>query len=161
MSTSRGWLLKLGIDSFGVVGERELIHVLPYTPRLFIVPQTPEYCRQVMRWEDLLLPVMNLSARFGSNNEQPFADSTTELEFEMLVGIVAYRPDTSGNKIAHGALMLNRIPERVTVSDEQACDIPSGSRDWAAASLACFEHPVHGAMPILDLRYIFAAAGAV
>lgn len=160
MSTSRGWLLKLGIDSFAVVGERELIHVLPYTPRLFIVPQTPEYCRHVMRWEDLLLPVMNLSARFGNNNEQPFADSTTELEFDLLVGIVAYRLDTNSSRILHGALMLNRIPERVTVSDEQACALPSGSRDWAAAALSCFEHPVHGAMPILDLPYIFSAASA-
>jgi chemotaxis signal transduction protein len=152
---SNGWLLSTGLGSYGVVGERELIHVLPYSPKLYAVPHTPEYCRNVMVWQELIVPVVDLAARLQGGHEGPLTyDTTTKLGIKVLVGIVAYH-DEAGAGVNYGALLLNQIPARIKVQDGQACESRQAAHHWSEFAVSCFEHPEHGQIPILDLPYIF------
>jgi hypothetical protein len=48
------------------------------------------------------------------------------------------------------------VPERVRVTDEQACALPESPPGWHEVAISCFEHPDHGAVPILDLPRLFS-----
>jgi hypothetical protein len=53
---------------------------------------------------------------------------------------------------------LGKVPERIQVADEQACALPGSPAAWHQVAIACFEHPDHGAVPILDLPRLFSGA---
>ena len=57
---SVAWVLALGGRLRAAVSEREFVHLLE-TPTLIEVPMSPAHCRHVVAWNDMLLPVMDLS----------------------------------------------------------------------------------------------------
>jgi hypothetical protein len=55
-------------------------------------------------------------------------------------------------------MLLGKVPERIQVVDEQACALPGSPAAWHQVAISCFEHPDHGAVPILDLPRLFSGA---
>jgi hypothetical protein len=77
-----------------------------------------------------------------------------------MLGIVACAAEgDSQSPTRFGALRMTRPPERIQVSDQLACDLPRESESaWRSISASCFRHPLHGAVPILDLASILLPA---
>jgi hypothetical protein len=146
-SGSNAWLLALDPYLRAAVGERELIQLIE-TPTLLEVPLSPYYCRQVLVWNQILLPVMNLA---NGLRRQPAAPDQSRL-----AGIFGYQL-MPGAKPAYGALLLAGIPERIRVADDQACLLPKRPAGWRAVAIACFKHGGHP-IPVLDLPHLFSGA---
>ena len=138
------WVLALDDQLRAAVGERELIHLIE-TPTLLETPLSPHYCRQVVLWNQLLLPALDLSAWFWG---RPRASHDWKL-----AGVVAYQttPDAA---LGYGALLLVDIPQRLRVADTQACPLPKHPRGWDELALSCFLQG-ENAIPILDLPHLF------
>lgn len=146
MPKSTAWVLNLGGSQLAAVGARQMLHVIE-TPRLLEIPETPPHCRQVLIWEDNLLPVMDLRAWLG------LADAAGAPAF---AGITAYQ-EHPGAPARSGALFLAAMPTRIQVDDEHACELPEQPAGWQHLALSCFMHQGQ-AVPILNLTYIFSNA---
>ena len=157
---SNGWVLKLRGQWRAAVGLRELVHVLPYSPRLYMVPQTPPHARHVILWEGRILPVVDLVAYLEAGVERGPRTETNRISLDRLVGIVAYQT-ASDAEVSLAGMLLGKVPERIRVTDEQACALPQSPPGWNQVALSCFEHPDYGAVPILDLPRLFSGHAPV
>jgi chemotaxis signal transduction protein len=152
---SNGWLLKLRGQWRAAVGLRELVHVLPYSPRLYMVPHTPPHARHVILWEGKIVPVVDLVAYLEAGAERGLRTATNRLSLDRLVGIVAYQT-APGSEVSLAGMLLGKVPERIRVTDEQACALPESPPGWRQIAISCFEHPDYGVVPILDLPRLFS-----
>ena len=140
---SAAWLLLLDGQMRAAVGERELVHLIE-APVLLEVPVSPPWCRQVLVWNNTVLPTMDLAVWLRG---QPVQRQQT------LVGVFAHQQEP-GAIPEYGALMLSAIPNRIRVTDDQACPLPKQPNHWRTLAISCFrwhDHPV----PVLDLPIIF------
>ncbi len=143
------WIISITDTVSASVGEFELVHILPDNPVLFNVPTAPYYCQQVFIWQNKIIPVMNLAARFGL--EKP---AVTNDHF--IVSIFAYRAEKTG-LFEYGALLLTATPYRTEVSDDQACPLPTDLSAWTHYVRCCFQDTeTQKAIPILNLERLFA-----
>ncbi len=145
MSGQGAWLLEFGSGQTGVIGERQLLHLLPAPLSLHEVPASPFFCRHVVIWEQEPVPVMALSAWLEG---RPSSD-------EPAVVAVAAFFDTRAGENRYGALRLSAIPRRIVVSDEQACELPPDMAEWREIALSCVEHQSR-ALPIVNLAHVFS-----
>ena len=137
------WVLALDFEFRAAVSEREMVHLLE-TPTLLDVPRTPFYCRQILVWNNLLLPAMDLAAWLRG---QPSPRNRT------LAGVFAHQAQP-GEEPSYGALLLAAIPTRARVTDSQACALPEQPSGWRTLAISCFQHGGQP-IPILDLPFIF------
>lgn len=143
-ASSPAWILTLDQSLRAAVGEREMVYLIEI-PSLLDVPLSPYYCRQVVVWNQRLLPVMDLAAWLRQ-------DRAAQLK-QTLIGVFAYQTQP-GAALSYGALRLAAIPERAQVADDQACALPKQPAGWRTLAISCFkqsEQPI----PILDLPHIF------
>ena len=113
MSTTGAWLLELGGRHMGVIGQKQMLHLLPAPLSLHEVPASPLFCRHVVVWEQEPIPVMDLSAWLEGG---PARDDPA------VVAVAAFASGTGGEN-RRGALMLSAIPRRIVVTDDLACDL--------------------------------------
>lgn len=151
MASANAWLITLSGNHRVAVGEFEMIHVIPDAPPLFEVPKTPSYCCHVTIWERKIVPVMDLARRLLGDAPLTECSSAGSSTF---LAVVAHQTE---GRFQYGALLLNRVPARVRVDDDQACTLPEQLPGWRELALSCFEHKEYGPIPILDLVRIFAA----
>jgi chemotaxis signal transduction protein len=146
MTICTAWILKLDGGLLAAVAAHEMIHLIP-SPTLFEIAQTPYHCRQVLIWQDKILPAMDLAAWLQGHPVQ---------RSQCSAGIVAYQnqPETAHQ---YGALLLTGTPARVSVSDAQACALPDEPKGWEILAMSCFSDG-NATIPILDLPYIFSDA---
>lgn len=141
---SAAWILALDDALRAAVGERELIHLIE-APTLLDAPLSPPYCRQVLVWNENLLPAMNLAAWLRPGKPVQYRWP--------LAGVFAYQTKP-GAEPAYGALLLAGIPERARVTDNQACALPKQPAGWRTLAISCFrwgDDPI----PVLDLPHLF------
>lgn len=141
MSRMNAWILDVGMNGKAAVGGRELLHLID-VPATFSVPCTPSYCRRVVHWQGRMLPVMDITARLGGVEQQA-----------QFIAVVGYQ-QKRGEYPQFGALLLASPPLQVSVSDEQACNLPENSPGWKELAIACFEYQ-GDAVPVLNLNRIF------
>ena len=147
MAESTAWLLPLQGAWRAAVGEWELVHLIE-APVLVDIPVTPFYCRQVLLWENRILPVLDLAVWLAG---QPLAPRD-----QMLAGIFAYQAQSEA-ALSYGILLLDGVPTRQVVHDEEACALPAEPMGWQKVAISCFGDG-DSAVPILDLPYIFSGA---
>ena len=144
------WLISITDTLYAAVGEFEMVHVLPDNPVLFNVPKAPHYCQQVFVWQNKIIPIMNLAARFGYEEKLTISE-------HFIVSIFAYRAEKTG-LIEYGALFLTTTPRRIEVSDDQACPLPPDLVAWTRYVNCCFrETESQPVIPILKLERLFAS----
>ncbi len=142
---STAWVLDFGADLRAAVSEREMLHLVS-EPELYEIPATPLHCRQVVIWNQEILPVVNLADWLRGRRGGQAAS---------FLGIFGYQ-DGPGTAPRQGALILRAIPQRVSVSDDQASDLPDTPRLWDKVALACFENEAGSRIPIIDLAKVFS-----
>lgn len=150
-SISNGWLLHLNGGLHAAVGLRQMLYVLSDEPTTYAVPKTPAYAARVLLWQEHLVPLIDLQVYicgdggFGSRPSNPQA----------MVGVVACAMGSeSESPTTFGAFMMSRAPDRIQVSDSQACALPDELASWAPIAASCFSHPLVGPVPVLDLPTI-------
>ncbi|MBI4006227.1 MAG: hypothetical protein HY356_06125 [Gammaproteobacteria bacterium] len=152
MSVSNAWLLTFSDKLHAAVGNLEMIHLLPHIPELIEVPQTPAWCRYLVAWQNLRLPLMDIRLFLALNHHD---NDNFSHQNKVMAGIVAYHPQ-NGNVQKYGVLLMSELPVRIVVDDQQWCDLPESPGGWTTLAISCFNHPEHGPVPILDLPRIFS-----
>lgn len=117
-------------------------------PRVVAVPGAPYYACGLMDWQGQgqWLPLIHMESLIAAypchKPEQP-----------RYALVVAWQP-APGEPVQHGALVLDELPQTVTVTNEFACALPSDSDLWPELSLSCFSY-AEQAVPILDAGVVF------
>jgi hypothetical protein len=143
MSIANAWILNLDGAVRAAIGMRELVQIIE-APNTFSVPHTPAYSRNVMFWQNRMVPVLDLSIRLGRLSSDG-----------KLVAIVGYQDDVY-KTVGLGAIILNGPPVRVAVDDSSACALDEKMGHWRELSNACFSME-DVAIPVLHLSRLFAA----
>ena len=146
MSSATAWLLDLGGSMQVAIGMRELVQIVD-APSTFTVPLTPACSRKVMFWQKRMVPVLDLSIKLNSTESKG-----------QLLAIVGYE-DTENGSAGLGAIILAAPPVRISVDDEQACNLDQNMAHWRGLANASFSQ--NGAViPVLHLSRLFAGAVA-
>ena len=147
MSTGGAWLLEFGAGQAGVIGERQMLHLLPVPLSLHAVPASPFFCRHVVLWEQQPIPVLDMSA---------WLEGRPTGEEAAVVAITAFSTGATRENLK-GALTLSAIPRRIVVSDDQACALPAELAGWREIALSCIEHETRP-LPVMNLAHAFSGA---
>ena len=155
-ATSDAWLLHLNGGLRAAIGLRQMLYVLPDEPATHAVPRAPVHATRLFVWQQHLVPLIDLHAYLVSDKAPPGTEASS---WQPMVGIVGCATASEGRDSAvQGAalagLMLSRAPDRIQVSDSQACELPEELVAWGRITVSCFRHPQHGPVPILDLPTI-------
>ena len=137
------WLLSVDQVMNVAVGEYEFIHIVDQ-PEFIPIPQAPEYCKNVILWNENIIPVINLSSWY-SGHEQT--------EDTGVVAILIYT-NTAGELLYAGLKLVN-IPVLVKVNNDQACPLPENAAKWNKISLSSFKSSNGDTVPILDITALF------
>jgi len=148
------WLLDIRGGMRVALGGHEMTHLIAQPAPLYPIPRAPAHCRCVVLWEDHVLPVVDLAALVGAAEYgvglRPLAG------IDHLLGVVAFAPQR-GAEASRVALMLDALPEGVTVDDADACERSDEVGVWRDYAVSGFRHPRYGAVPILDLFKLFSS----
>jgi len=148
MEQATAWILDIGHELNVAIGKYEMVHLIE-KPDLLDESMQGEYCSYQMQWQGEEIPVADISACLNPS------DSTTRKNLQPeLVAIVAYETDES-ELPSYGGLVLNAIPERQLVTNDQACTLPEPQANWQKIAISCFTDNSQ-ATPILDLPRIFS-----
>jgi chemotaxis protein histidine kinase CheA len=112
------------------------------------VPATPYYGNRLLRWQDKLLPVLDLHPLLKA---EPIPNRLPERHLL----VVAYQSSKYA-AIEYGALCIVGLPTTVAVTDEMACALPPNSDYWPVIALSCFMHDGQPT-PVLDTARLFAS----
>jgi hypothetical protein len=138
------------------VGEFELVHTITDLPPLFVIPKTPHYCQQVMYWQNQIVPVMNLAARFLPPVDYSANDYESDTHRLGALSIFTYQHENT-QSINYGALLLHSAPKHCEVSDIEQCALPVEFAAWKYYMISCFKNTqTQKAIPIIRLERLFA-----
>jgi chemotaxis signal transduction protein len=137
------WLLSISQAENVAVGEFEFIHIVDQ-PEYFSVPQAPEFCKQVILWNENIVPVMNLSSWFSGQKQD---------ETNAIVAILIYK--NLEDELSYGGLKLVKIPALIQVNNDLGCLLPDKLDKWKEISLSSFKSENEDVIPILDVATLF------
>lgn len=139
----RAWLLRDSARNLFAVSEIEMV-AYDQSPRTYRVPATPEYCPELLLWQQRLIPLIHTALLFGMHGSQSNAH----------IGIFAYQQEP-GRPLEYLALSLHGAPVKIEVSDNTLAELPASYDDSLLRPLArsCFRHDGES-VPILDITYL-------
>ena len=144
MSSVAAWVMKIDEALYASVSQMELVHIVN-NPESVLVPSAPDYCKNIIIWNDIILPVMDLSCLLSDS--KPSATCN-------IVAVIIYRD--SRNKIHYGGINLATTPELEYVENTQLCKLPDHQEKLQAISLSCFKSSDDHKVPILDISKVFS-----
>lgn len=138
--TSNAWMLDIGAGIKVAVAENEIVEYLR-SPRVYQVPMTPRHCSSIVFWRgDRMLPLFDLAML-----TQPGFEASADH-----LGVLAYQTAPK-EPIRHLGIALQAPPQRIRVSDADACDWPEDyPESWKALTLALFARE-DACIPVLDV----------
>lgn len=105
------WLLTANNEFKIAVGESSMAEFVRDST-LYSVPDAVDYCNQLILWRDRFIPVIDLNVILG--------ESSIDARYIAVLGYQEY----PGQEPQYVAVKLVTDVERVTVSDDTACDWP-------------------------------------
>jgi hypothetical protein len=148
MEQATAWILDIGRDIKVAIGKYEMVHLIE-NPTLVNESRQGKYSAYSLNWQGEQIPVADIATSLGQNS----SETKTSLQPE-IVAIVAYEADES-TEPKYGGLVLNSIPDRQLVSNDQACRLPEPQEDWLNVAIACFSDKGQ-TTPVLNLPRIFS-----
>lgn len=109
-NTAPAWLLRVADNIQFSVGEHEATEYID-APALQHIPMAPEYCKNIIFWRDMIVPVIDMNVLHGN-----FA--TTNCQHVM---VLAYQ-EKKDMPLEHVAFTLTSAPDKILVNDDDACD---------------------------------------
>lgn len=144
MSKSAAWIMNIDGNLFASVSQMELVHIIndPYYTN---IPGAPDYCQNVITWNDNILPVVDLCNLLKDANSNTMTG---------VVAVIIYRD--INDEINYGGIILAESPNLEFVQNNQLCPLPDYSSHLHEISLSCFESKDGHKVPILDITKIFS-----
>jgi len=136
--------MKVDDSLYASVSQMELVHIIN-RPNTFNVPNAPEYCKNIIIWNDNILPVIDFSCVFNKARSSANCD---------VVAVIIYR--NCNNEIQYGGISLAVTPELEFVDNKQMCKLPDYTGDLQSISLSCFISKEGHEVPILDMSKMFS-----
>ena len=132
MSSSNAWLLECGDALTVAVSDHEIVECVQ-PEQFYRIPGTPDYCCNVLAWQDKLVPVMDMAAALR--------DEQKTQSKPLLVCLLSYQLAPK-QPLQYLALRINQTPQKIQVDDDQVCELPTGgfSQLLASVSFCCFSH---------------------
>ncbi len=142
----RAWLLRDSAHNPFAVSEIEMV-AYEQAPRTYRVPATPDYCPELILWQERLIPLLHNALLFGAHGR---SDNSH-------VGIFAYQQE-AGRVLDYLALSLYGPPQKIEVKENTLAGLPASYDDLLLRPLAlsCF-HYEGESVPILDIAYLASA----
>ena len=144
MSNAAAWVMKVNDSMYASVSQMELVHIVN-GPEPVSIPRAPSYCKNIIVWNDNILPVVDLASMFGISCNNDKYD---------VVAVTIYRDGS--DKINYGGLRLFDSPELEDVENGQVCNIPEFPQCLRSISLSCFISKNGYEVPILDMGKVFS-----
>jgi hypothetical protein len=120
-------------------------------PTFVGVPGAVGHAYGLLVWQDSRVPLLDLNSLLHSDAD---IDLTSAPRYAL---IVAYQSVARGS-VAYGAIGLVQLPQSITVSDNDQCELPTDSKLWSQLALSCFKY--EGCeVPILDTLRLFTVSG--
>lgn len=140
MENYPAWLLRATGNMTLAVAQHEMIEYLTQA-RCQRVPLANAHCEDLAVWRDRLVPVLDF-ARLVTGGKGAARHA---------LSIVAYQPRAQ-QPLEYLGIWTDTAPSKITVSDDQACELPPAWRDERLQKLAlsCFSHEER-TVPILNL----------
>ncbi len=111
------WLLRVSENIQFCIGEHEAetyIEEISLQP----VPLTPDYCNNVIFWQDLILPVIDMNKFVGYGAETDLKNTSSKHIF-----VISYQKQEN-MPLEYIAVKLSATPEKILVKDEDVCELP-------------------------------------
>lgn len=144
MSKAAAWVMKVDESLYTSVSQMELVHIID-KPYFVNIPKAPEYCQNIVIWNENILPVVDLSCLLNDTKSRNICD---------FVAVIIYRDCNS--EIHYGGVKLVDSPELEYVDNNQLCNIPEHSMNIQTISLSCFISKDGHETPILDMSKVFS-----
>jgi len=144
MSRVAAWVMKVDDSIYASVSQMELVHIIN-NPCSINVPKAPEYCQNIIIWNDSILPVVDFSRILNNIDSNKLCN---------VVAVIIYKD--SNNEVNYGGINLSESPELEYVENNQLCDLPEHTKDLQDISLSCFLSKNGHEVPILDMSKIFS-----
>lgn len=138
------WVLAIAPDINVAVGQFELVHIVNQ-PVYLPIPQAPEYCKQVILWNENIIPVMNLLSFFLDEDQQDACLAVAVLVYENKQGDFVY-----------GGVKLIDIPVIEKVFNEQQCKTPSALPKMENLTVSSYMSTSGIITPILNVSSTFS-----
>ena len=151
--TTPAWLLPISDDIHLCIGE---IQAQAYIDdvTLYTVPLTPNHCHKVMFWQDIVIPVINMSVFIDDAVIEGNDENYIEHAF-----VLAYQ-NKDHDPVEFLALRLLSIPEKIQVNDESFCDIPNGYPEKMTPYLLSLFNYNNKLISIIDFNKMSFDAGS-
>jgi chemotaxis signal transduction protein len=148
MESYPAWLLQAAGDMTLAVAQHEMIEYLT-DARSQRVPLANAHCEHLAVWRDRLVPVLDFARLFAGSKGAS----------QRSMSVVAYQP-SARQPLEYLGIWTDTAPSRITVSDDQACELPPAWRDERLQELAlsCFAHEER-TVPILNLANLARVSG--
>lgn len=151
MSECDAWLITAQNDFKFACGMKEFVE-LQQNPELTLVPGNPGQCNRLMNWRDHWLPVLKAGHLLTPEPVAP-QDTQDMQETQELIGVLCYQQQPSA-PLEHGGITLHRVPEKITVSEDSACNLSQELKSLEVIVLSCFTYQER-CIPIFDLSLLF------
>jgi len=145
MSKAAAWLLKINETIYVAVSRMELVHIIS-NPVITPLPRAPAYCRNVLIWNDNVLPVADISQLLDGDDNTPYNQT---------VAVISYRDNN--NAVQYGGIMLADSPELEHVNNDQLCQLSDDTMNLHAICLSCFNSEKGFHVPIIDMSRLFSS----
>ncbi|MDO5691446.1 MAG: chemotaxis protein CheW [Pseudomonadota bacterium] len=116
-------------------------------PTVVPVPGAPYYAHGLMAWQGTWIPLIHLESIVRAYVSVPLPP------IPRYCLVTAYQA-APGAEIQHGAIALPRLPQFTTVTDNDACPLPTDSDVWPLLAMSCFHSGEHQ-IPIIDTGRLF------
>ena len=150
--SSAAWVLPLKEKQWVAVGQLEMIHLI-HAPEFFRIPKMPRYCRDMVLWQEELVPIMDIYTLIEGNKEPSLYQKETITKPVFYVAIIAYCVDSDLTP-NYGGILLTGKPELLTVTNKQSCPLPEKGGKWEEISHSCFTWDKK-VIPIINLPILF------
>jgi len=111
-NTAPAWLLCVADNIQFSIGEHEAAEYIE-TPALQHVPLAPEYCKHIIYWHDMIVPVIDMNIIHGHS-------AATNYQHVM---VIAYQHEDH-TPLMYAAFILASSPAKILVNDDDACELP-------------------------------------
>jgi len=138
------WLLQVDRLVNVAIGQFELIHIID-EPDYMSIPQAPDYCKDVVLWNNNIVPVMSLAS---------WLTSCLQVDNTGVVAIVVYQDDQGKHKF--GGIKLSSPPIQAKVNNSQQCQLTDDLDKWRKVSLSSFKSKTGDIVPIIDVSKLFS-----
>jgi len=138
------WLLQVDRLVNVAIGQFELIHIID-EPDYMSIPQSPKHCKDVVLWNNNIVPVMSLVS---------WLTSEIQVDNTGVVAIVVYEDEQGKHKF--GGIKLSNAPIQAKVKNSQQCQLTGDFDKWRKVSLSSFKSKTGDIVPIIDVSKLFS-----